>query len=153
MQNEQDEVVVSYFVLCDNVISEAGTGKQSIIGAYSALMAEQLPTNTNLAVALGFRVQSARQREIKFRLTGPGGETVVETPALPFDWNAAKTNLQNAGFASLQIGLNLRGVPLQRMGVYNASISCDGDMLASYPLSVMPVPAGGPPGAPRLPNG
>ena len=153
MQSEADELVVNYFVLCDNVISEAGTGKQSIIGAYSALMTEQVPTMANLAVAFGFRTQSERQREIKFRLTGPNGKNVLETPALPFDWNSAKANLKSSGFATLQIGLNLRGVPFETNGVYTAAIYCDGDVLANFPLSVMPVPAGGPPGAPRLPNG
>src|SRR5688572_25829821 len=62
VQSERDEVVVNYFVLCDQVITEAQTSKQSLIGVYSALMAEQIPMHANLAVALGIRVQSSRDR-------------------------------------------------------------------------------------------
>lgn len=144
MQNEADEVIVNYFVLCDNVISEAGTGKQSIIGAYSALFAGQFPANINVAVAFGFRVQSPREREIKLRLTGPSGETIFETPALPFDWKSARTNLQNSSFATLQIGLNLQAVPIQRAGVYTAAMYSDGELLVTYPISVQVAPPGGP---------
>ena len=50
--NENDEVQVNYFVLCDQVITEAGTSKQSLIGIYSALMTDQFPMVANVAVAL-----------------------------------------------------------------------------------------------------
>ena len=52
-----NDVVVNYFVICDQVITEAHTGKQSLVGVYSALMAQQLPFYANLSVAIGIRVQ------------------------------------------------------------------------------------------------
>ena len=57
MRRENDEVLVNYFVLCDQVITEAGTSKQSLIGVYSGLISQQFPMLANLAVGVGIRVQ------------------------------------------------------------------------------------------------
>lgn len=137
MQNETDEVLVNYFVLCDQVITEAQTSKQSLIGIYSALMTEQLPMNANVAVALGIRVQSSRPREITFRFTGPDGELVFASPPLPCRWESVEAGLRTSGFATLQIGLNLRAMPFSRAGVYTAALYCDADLLVTYPVAVM----------------
>ena len=137
--SEADEVVVNFFALCDQVITEAGTGKQSLIGIYSALMAEQIPTHVNIAVAIGLRVQSSRQRELYFRLTDPAGTTVFQSPGLPFDWHSLEGGLRNSGYATVQIGLNLRAVPLTHFGVYTSVLICEGNLLATYPIAVMPV--------------
>ena len=141
MRSEADEVVVNFFALCDNVITEAGTGKQSLIGLYSALMTEQMPAHVNMAVAVGLRVQSSRTREILFRLTDPQGMTIFQSPPLPFDWHSLENSLRNNGYATVQIGLNLRSVPLNHYGVYSSALICEGDLLATYPVSVMPVHA------------
>lgn len=143
MTSERDELQVNYFVLCDQVITEAQTSKQSLIGIYSALMTEQLPMHANLAVAIGVRVQSSRSRELTFRFTGPGGEVVFASPPLPCAWESVEAGLRASGFATLQIGLNLRAMPFNRTGVYTATLFCDGSLLATYPLSVLPVMAGG----------
>lgn len=140
MAQESDEVVVNYFVVCDQVITEAQTSKQSLIGIYSALMADTLPMQANLAVAVGLRVQSARPRELTFRLNGPDGEQIFSSPPLPTDWNSVRTGLELSGFATLQIGLNLRAVPFNKFGVYTAALYCDKSLLITYPLSVLQNP-------------
>ncbi len=142
MQNERDEVLVNYFVLCDQVITEAQTSKQSLIGIYSALMTDSLPLHTNLAAAVGIRVQSAVERELTFKFTGPEGELIFASPPLPCNWASVEASLDTSGFATLQIGLNLRAVPFNRTGVYTASLYADGSLLATYPLSVVPAMPG-----------
>lgn len=144
MPSEADEIYVSYFVLCDSVITEAGTGKQTLVGIYSGMMTDQLPMQANLAVAIGLRVQSARQRELTFRFTGPDGALIFASPPLPCDWNSVENGLRGAGFATMQIGLNLRAIPFNRTGVYTAALFADGAVIATYPVSVVP----GPPGRP-----
>ena len=67
MLEQSDEIHVNYFVLCDQVITEAQTSKQSLIGIYSALMAPQLPIMVNVAVALCLRVKSPQPRELVFK--------------------------------------------------------------------------------------
>ena len=143
MQNERDEVLVNYFVLCDQVITEAQTSKQSLIGIYSALMTDSLPLHANLAVAVGIRVQSSVQRELTFKFTGPDNELVFASPPLPCNWASVEASLRSAGFATLQIGLNLRAMPFNRTGIYTASLYSDGSLLATYPLSVLPAMPGG----------
>jgi len=136
MQNEQDEVVLNYFVLCDQVITEAHTSKQSLIGIYSALVSEQFPMNANLAVAMGIRVQSAVRRELVFRFTNPEGALIFSSPPLPCHWESVEGSLHASGFATLQIGLNLRSMPFGKAGIYTAAVYCDGSLLGTYPLSV-----------------
>ncbi len=138
MHHENEEILVNYFVLCDQVITEAQTSKQSLIGIYSALMTEQLPMQANLAVALGIRVQSARPRDLTFRFTGPDGDLIFASPPLPSNWASVEVGLRTSGFATLQIGMNLRAMPFTRFGVYTAALFCDGSLLATYPLSVLP---------------
>lgn len=137
MTSESDEMQVNYFVLCDQVITEAQTHKQSLIGVYSALMGEQFPLMANLAVGIGVRVQSPRQRQLTLRLTGPDNEMIFSSPPLPCAWDSVAAGLQQSGFATLQLGLNLRAVPFQRAGVYTAALFCDGSLLATYPISVL----------------
>ncbi len=138
MLQESDEVQINYFVLCDQVITEAQTSKQSLIGIYSAMMTEQVPMQANIAVAIGLRVQSARPRELSFRFNGPDGEQIFSSPPLPTDWNSVREGLLASGFATLQIGLNLRSMPFQKFGVYTAALYCDSTLLGTFPLSVLP---------------
>ena len=140
-----DSVQVNYFVLCDQVITEAQTSKQSLIGIYSALMAPQLPVMVNVAVALCIRVRSPQPRELVFRFVGPDGEQIFNSPNLPCDWNGVKRGLQTSPSATLQIGLNLQSLPLPKHGIYEAEIYCDGALLTTYPLSVLPPPQQQPP--------
>ncbi|HLV79399.1 MAG TPA: hypothetical protein VKT32_03925 [Chthonomonadaceae bacterium] len=144
MTSESDEMQVNYFVLCDQVITEAQTHKQSLIGVYSALMGEQFPLMANLAVGIGVRVQSARRREMTLRLSGPDNEMIFASPPLPCAWESVEGGLRASGFATLQIGLNLRAVPFQRAGVYTAALFCDGSLLATYPISVLQAQPGQP---------
>jgi hypothetical protein len=137
MQEQKDEVQVSYFVLCDHVITEAQTSKQSLIGIYSALMPQQLPFYVNMAAALCLRVQSAQERKLIFRFTGPEGQILFNSPQLPCDWNSVRQGLRTSPFATLQIGLNLQAVPFNQPGLYTASIFCDDVQVATYPLSVL----------------
>jgi hypothetical protein len=101
-------------------------------------MSQQFPMMANLAVGVGIRVQSSTPRQLSFRFTGPDGERIFDSPALPTNWDSVEGGLTAAGFATLQIGLNIRAVPFNRAGVYTAALYCDGELLATYPLSVLP---------------
>ncbi|HLK54947.1 MAG TPA: hypothetical protein VKU00_00195, partial [Chthonomonadaceae bacterium] len=81
--------------------------------------------------------QTSRPRELRMRFTGPEGERIFDSPPLPCNWSSVDAGLQTSGFATLQIGLNLRAMPFARPGVYNAAIYCDDRLLVTYPLSVL----------------
>ena len=136
MNTEDQEVVVSYFVLCDNVITEAGTGKQSVIGIYSGLLSQAFPMQANLAVAVGLRVQSAKKRTVTFRFTAPDGSSIFDSPPLPANWEGVPTSITQNGFATVQISLNVRSMPFVTPGVYSAAVLVDGTILSVYPLTV-----------------
>lgn len=137
MPSEADEIQVNYFALCDQVITEAQTSKQSLIGVYSALMAEQFPTSANVVAAVGLRVQSARLRDIRFRFTGPDGQQIFATPSLPCDWDSVQRSLQTSEFATIQMGLNLQSMPFAQAGIYTAALYADGALIATYPINVL----------------
>jgi hypothetical protein len=134
---ETDEIAVSYLVLCDHAITEAGTGKQSLVGIYSALMADQLPMTANITVAVCVRVQSTHTRDLVVRVTAPDGAILFNSPSLPCDWKSVEAGIRNSGFASLQISVNLRSLPIQTEGVYAVALYAEGRLLATYPVTVL----------------
>lgn len=146
MAELSEEIKVNYFVLCDQVITEAQTSKQSLIGIYSALVAPQLPVLVNVAVALCLRVRSAQPRELIFKFHGPDGDTIFTSPNLPCDWNGVQRSLKSGPSATLQIVLNLQSLPLPKHGIYEAEIYADGELLTNYPLTVLPPPQQAPRG-------
>lgn len=150
MTTEQEEVQVNYFAICDLVITEAGSSKQSIIGIYTALMTDRIPSEEapvvhNFSVAIGLRVQSATPRDLTFRLTGPDGKVVFTTPAIPYNWDVVQQGLERMGFAAVQMGLNLRQIPLKVLGIYTAALFCNGAVIATHPVLLNLGPG---PGAP-----
>jgi hypothetical protein len=136
MQEQLDDIQVNYFLICDQVITDAATNKQSLIGIYSALTAEKLPLYTNVAVALCLRVHSARERRLRLRFSDPDGQVLFDT-ILPCDWEPVMQGLQHSTFATLQMGINLQSLPLARPGVYMAALYTDDVPAATYLLSVM----------------
>ena len=76
--------------------------------------------------------------ELTFHFNGPDGEQIYSSPPLPTDWNSIEEGLRASGFATLQIGLNLRAMPFQKYGVYTAALYCDRTLLVTFPLSVLP---------------
>ncbi len=87
-----NDIQVSYFVLCDQVITEAQTSKQSLIGVYSALMAQQLPVLVNVAVAMCLRVTTPQARELVFQVhrAGRRGDFQFAQPALRLERRSAQ---------------------------------------------------------------
>ncbi len=140
MPEANEEVSVNYFVICDQVITEANTGKQSLIGIYSALMAQTLPFYANLSVAIGVRVSNRKAHEIKFRLTAPDQSVLFESPVLPYDEASTSRSVEGMGFATLQMGVNLQAVPMAQPGVYLATLLVDDAAMSEYSLSVQVAP-------------
>ncbi len=137
MYDESSSVHVSYFVLCDQVITEANTSKQSLIGIYSAITAPQIPFSVNVAVAIGLRVTSPEPRVVTLQVLDPAGNAVFSPAELPFDWNAVKSGLLGGEFATLQIHLNLQMMPINAAGLYRAQLMLDGQLISQYLLSVV----------------
>jgi len=136
LQELIDDLQVNYFVICDQVITDAGTSKQSLIGIFSAISSEQLPLHVNMAVALCLRVHSARERRLRLRLTDPDGQALFDT-ALPCDWDPVRKGLEHSTFSTLQMGINLQALPLTKQGVYMAALYADDMPVATYLLSVL----------------
>jgi hypothetical protein len=136
MQEQLDDMQVNYFVICDQVITDANTSKQSLIGIYSAVSAEKLPIQVNMAVALCLRVHSARDRQLRLRFTDPDGQPLFDTQ-LPCDWAPVQQGLEHSSFATMQMGINLQAVPLNKNGVYMVALYSDSVPVASYLLSVV----------------
>lgn len=134
---DREAVVVNYFVLCDQVITEAQTNKQSLIGIYSALMAPQLPLHVNVAVALCLRVRTPRERKLVFRMMDTDQQILFTSPQLPCDWQSVREGLKAAPSATLQIGLTLQAMPITKLGIYTALLYCDDELVATYPLAAV----------------
>lgn len=137
MERQPEGVAVTYFVLCDQVITEVNTQKQSLIGIYTALMAEQLPFYINVAVAVCVRVETPEERSFNIRIVDPDGKTLFSSPKLPCDWSSVRHSLQLSSFGTMQIAVQLQAMPVARMGVHTAELMCDGVRIAAYPVAVL----------------
>jgi hypothetical protein len=136
MLEQIDDIQVNYFVICDQVITDATTNKQSLIGIYSTVATPQLPLQVNMAVALCLRVHTIRERRIRLRFTDPDGQVLFDT-VLPCDWNSLKQGLEHSSFAIMQMGVNLQSVPISKQGVYMVALYSDDVPIASYLLSAV----------------
>jgi len=135
MLEQLDDIQANYFVICDQVITDATTNKQSLIGIYSTIAASQLPFQTNMAIAIGLRVHSARERRLRMRFTDTEGQVLFDT-LLPCDWEPLNQASEHSTFATIQMGVNLQAVPLTKPGVYMVALYSDDMPVASYLLSV-----------------
>ncbi len=145
MLTSQEDIEITYFVLCDQVITEAQSGKQSLIGIYSALITQQFPFHVNMSVATGLHFTSDTSHNISFRILSPEGTPLFPAANLPVDWNSVGANLKNSPFASMQLNLNLQMLPLAKPGRYTAELLCDEKVLQQYALMVLHVqPANAP---------
>jgi hypothetical protein len=142
MSTESDEVMVNYFLLCDQVIVDMTTRKHSLIGIYSGIIVDHLPVQLTIAVAMSARVQSATPREFSLRLSALDGAQVLATPPLPYDWKLTQAALERFNQASVQLGIHLQRVNITMPGSYTAAMYCDHTLLATYPLQVAVAPAG-----------
>lgn len=130
------DIEVSYFVLCDLVITEEGTRKQSLVGIYSALVAQQFPFYVNMAAAICLRVRSASPHRLTLRIVDSDDKPLFVSTELPCNWAAVGQGLANSPFAVLQFGFNLNMMPFQKPGLYKAEMLCDEETIATYPLTV-----------------
>ncbi len=128
---------VSYFLLCDIAITEAGSGKQSLIGVYSSLVTQQLPFYVNMAVGIGVRVTLPEEKKFTLHVFTPEDQQMFPGVALPCDWNALKQMLKSAPFALLQTCINLQMLQLSSAGVYRLELRADEQIIATYPLHVV----------------
>jgi hypothetical protein len=143
--NENDEVVVTYFLLCDHVLLEQTSGKVSLIGITHELSFESLPARKDFTVAMHLRVQSARPREFDIRLNGPDGELIFSTQTpMTFDWPLLENQIRVNGYSILTPTALINGIPLLRPGLHIATLECDGRLLVTYPFTVHIGQAGAP---------
>lgn len=119
-------------ILCDQIITDRFTGKQSLIGIFSRLHAPGFPV-------------SHPQLSVYVTLTDGYGEVdllvrIVDTndarPAIVE--GKGKVNFQNPR-AIANLGLSFHGLRFPEQGEYRVQLYCDGELLREARLDVVQV--------------
>ncbi|MGM0443661.1 MAG: DUF6941 family protein [Fibrobacterota bacterium] len=120
-------------VVADHYYRDIQTGKGILAGIFNTISAREFPMrNIRMAVYLAF-TDVARAGKIGLKFSNPEGDFSVTLP----DWEIAAPNERHA---VVEIGGNLGGMSLPRPGMYELSITWDGEELQARRIAVRKTP-------------
>lgn len=131
MSGSQPNPIVKAFLVCDQIIHDARTGKKSVIGIFHELRAERLPAvhptlwiYANLTDGRGRYQFEIRLMDAENKLLGSGVPPPIDIP----------TPLQ-----TIELAAELRNVELPGVGMYVFELRANGDVVATKSFKVMQV--------------
>ncbi len=125
--------LVLAFLLCDQVIREAGTGKWSAIGIFDQIIVENRFPAVHPSLAMYCRLTDAEgDYELSIdigRLTENGHDVIGEVKGLKL---RAKDRTRTGDF-----GIVTRNLVFPEAGRYQVRLLANGELLGEYPLLVL----------------
>ena len=142
-QGKQPHPVLKAFLVCDQIIHDAQSGKKSLIGVFHELRADRFPA-LHPALWIYANITDARGNyDFEIRMVEMGRNDVMGSGRPP--------PIQISGpLQTTELSAQLRNVALPRAGTYEFQLSANGELIATKAISVMLVqqPAGGAPEKP-----
>lgn len=137
--------VVKAFLVCDQIIQDAQTGKKSLIGVFHELRAERFAAvhpllwiYANLTDAHGRYAFQIRLVELsKNEVLGRGEPPPIDIPG---------------PLQTTELSAQLRNVSLPRAGTYEFQLLANEQLIATKAIRVLQVTPPAPPGGPALPG-
>jgi hypothetical protein len=121
-------------LVCDQVITEQGSGKKSLIGVFERLNAFAFPTLARLAIYAKL-VDAAGQYEFRVRLVNLKNESRVAE---------LKTSAQIKEGITGELVINLGGIPFPEAGKYEFQLYANEIYLHRVTITVAQAAGGGP---------
>lgn len=134
--------VVKSFLIADTVIQDRLSGKWSIIGVFDRVMSGAFPVFHPIALYLKLGDTEGRYK-IKVELRDANDRQVALIEGNQID---VKAPIQ-----TVELGLRMPPIPLERPGKYQFQLHVNGDFVASAPLEVLQVAMPPPPPQPPTP--
>ena len=140
--SKQPQPLVKAFLICDQIIHDAQTGKKSLIGVFHELRADRFPA-LHPALWIYANITDARGNyDFEIRMVEVGRNDVMGSGRPP--------PIDISGpLQTTELSAQLRNVALPRAGTYEFHLSANGELIATKAISVMQVkPEGGTPETP-----
>ncbi len=97
------------FIVCDTVIHDAGTQKKTLVGVFDQVLSAAAPFATNVGLYAKM-VEGSGPYTIKVRMVNLKDESPVMEISANANWDAPED--------PLELGMNLRGLPIKDFGTY-----------------------------------
>lgn len=97
------------FLVCDSVIHDAQTKKKTLVGIFSQLISDQVPTGANVGL-YGKLAEGSGQYKLMIRLVHLKDEKLVMEASFDANWAVPDQ--------PLELGINLRGLSIPDFGQY-----------------------------------
>jgi hypothetical protein len=136
--SKQPQPVLKAFLVCDQIIHDAQTGKKSLIGVFHELRADRFPA-LHPALWIYANITDARGNyDFEIRMVEVGRNDVMGSGRPP--------PIEISGpLQTTELSAQLRNVALPRAGTYEFQLSANGELIATKAISVMQVNPQGPP--------
>ena len=121
---------IGYLLLCDGHAKVGG--KDCVLGIFNRIFAKRFPTVHDQCY-LAFELWAdPGKHELKVRIHDTDGNDIVDALG-PLDMQIAESG-QGSG------AIQLRGLPLQKAGIYTFIVEVDGERVGGRDLFVEPMP-------------
>jgi hypothetical protein len=122
------------FLVCETVIHDAQTQKKTVVGIFSHLLSEKVPSSANVGL-YGKLVEGSGQYRLKIRLVHLKDEKLVMEAGLDANWAVPEQ--------PLELSINLRGLPIPDFGQYEFQMFANEVYLgrAVFRVDKMPLPS------------
>lgn len=128
--SKQPSPVVKAFLICDQVLHDAGTGKKSLIGLFHELRAERFPAVHPLLWVYANLTNARGRYQFEIRLVemtentelGVGRPPPIEIPG---------------PLQTTELSAQLRSVTLPRAGTYEFQLLANGELVATKAMKVL----------------
>ncbi|MEN8128340.1 MAG: hypothetical protein ABFR90_11140 [Planctomycetota bacterium] len=128
---------IESFLLCDAATDQRG--KLNLLGAFDNIFAKELPVRhraCSIAARMRFSKVEAGDHSVRIFIIDADGNSIG--PKL--EGNIAVRIGDNASTAVVNLILNMQNLEFKQYGQYQIDLAVDGNVQASLPLYIRPVP-------------
>jgi len=128
---------VEAFLLCDAATDTMG--KLNVLGAFDRVFVKETPTlyqGCTVAMRVRFNRAEVGNHAFEIRFVDQDGQDIIK----PLNGQVEVNFSSDATSGAMNFVLNIVRVKFQYFGDYQVDLRMDGEILASLPLAVCPVP-------------
>ena len=139
--------VATLIVLCDHIITEQGSGKNSLIGVFQQLASAQFPfvyPRIFVHIAVSSFVPSGKQEHLAINIKSQQSGGVIGSVPVPLNFNIPKDKIPTKGI-KLNFNLPLQNLVFPDAGIYVCEVLLNGESIGETYLEIVRVPHAQPP--------
>jgi hypothetical protein len=129
--------ILSAMLVCDSVITEAGTNKKSLIGVFENINAHEFPVTHHLLAVYVKLTEAHGKYRFRLELVDLKGNTIIGKMEIPRDIDI------ESPLESHELVFNLPGLKFEHPGKYEFRILANNNMFGQKTFLVKEIPQRG----------